>query len=114
LGIEAVRGYVTMLSQCVVTSIAVFPRRLSRARITKPVSQLLNYVDGPEMKFCDLRPFIAPRTINDKVLHEPRSGWMVRYLGDAEMRKRVTRLHFAIPVKSDVFAHRQGISAGIG
>ena len=53
-------------------------RRLSRARITKIVSQFLKNVDSPEMKFCDLKPFIGPRTINDKVMHEPRSGLIVR------------------------------------
>ena len=57
------------------------------------------------MQLCDLRPFIGPRTINGKVPHEPRSGLMVRYLGDSEKRKGITRLNFAIPVRSDVFVH---------
>jgi hypothetical protein len=89
-------------------------RRLSRTRITKAGSQLLKYVDGPEMKFCDLRAFIGSRTINGEVLHEPRSGLTVRYLGDSEKRKGVTRFNFAIPVGSDVFAHCQRISPGLG
>ena len=91
------------------------PRRwLSRARISKNVSQLLKYIDGPEMQFCDLRPFIGPRTIDGNVPHEPRRGLTVRYLGDSEKRKGVTRLDFAIPVRSDVFAHCQRKSPGIG
>ena len=66
------------------------------------------------MQFCDLRPFIGPRTIDGNVPHEPRRGLTVRYLGDSEKRKGVTRLDFAIPVRSDVFAHCQRKSPGIG
>src|SRR3954467_13346955 len=86
----------------------LFPRRrFSRVRITKNLSQLLEYLDRTKMKFCGLRPLIGPGSINDKIPHEPRSGLTVRYLGDPEKRKVVTRLHFAIPVQSEVFAHRR-------
>ena len=91
-----------------------FPRRrLSRTRITKNLSQLPEYLDRTKMKFCGLRPLIGTGTINDKMLHEPRSGLTVRYLGDPEKCKGVTRLHFAIPVRTGVFAHRQRISPRI-
>jgi hypothetical protein len=58
------------------------------------------------MKLCNLWSFIGQRTINGKVLHQPRSSLTVRYLGDAEQRKGVTRLHFAVSIGSDRFAHR--------
>ena len=83
------------------------PRRwLSRVRITEAVSQFFDYFDCLEMQFRDLRAFIGPREISDKLLHEPRSSLTVCYLGDSEQRKGVTRLHFAVSIGSDRFAHR--------
>ena len=82
-----------------VTSIAVFPgggfRELGSLRQS---ANSLNTSTGTKMKFCGPRPLIGPGTINDKMLHEPRSGLTVRYLGDSEKCKGVTRPHFTSPV----------------